>query len=117
MTTTAPPRTTVVTRPAVPAPQRRRRINARRASDHYAFWGSLAGALATSALLFQRLTPFSGGIGFVVCAWLCFLGLYALLVSRDEGKLTVRDRFASAVVHSLAAMLLGCWSGCCATSS
>ncbi|GAA1155296.1 phosphate ABC transporter permease subunit PstA/phosphate ABC transporter phosphate-binding protein [Kitasatospora gansuensis] len=107
MTTTAPPRTTVVTRPAVPAPQRRRRINARRASDHYAFWGSLAGALATSALLFQRLTPFSGGIGFVVCAWLCFLGLYALLVSRDEGKLTVRDRFASAVVHSLAAMLLG----------
>ncbi|WP_457029843.1 phosphate ABC transporter permease PstA [Kitasatospora sp. P5_F3] len=106
-TTTAPPRTTVVTPPAGAAPQRPRRINARRASDHYAFWGSLAGAVATSAVLFQRLTPFNGGIGFVVCSWLCFLGLYALLVSRDEGPLTVRDRLASAVVHSLAAVLIG----------
>ncbi|MFC9330423.1 phosphate ABC transporter permease PstA [Kitasatospora sp. NPDC057015] len=104
--TTAPPRTTVVRTPAPAAPQTRRRPGRRRASDHYAFWGSLAGAVALSALLFQRLAPFSGGIGFVVCTWLAFLGLYALLVSRDESGLAVRDKLASAVVHSIAALLL-----------
>ena len=105
--TTTTPRTTVVRRPASPTPQLRRRPGGRRACDHYAFWGSLAGAVAVSALLFQRFAPFSGGIGFVVCTWLAFLGLYALLVSRDEGRLAVRDRLASSVVHSIAALLLG----------
>ncbi|MCX5214898.1 phosphate ABC transporter permease PstA [Kitasatospora sp. NBC_00240] len=104
MTTTAP-RTTVVQPPATIS-QQRRRPGRRRATDHYAFWGSLAAAVALSALLFQRIAPFSGGIGFVVCTWLAFLGLYALLVSRDEGALAVRDRLASTVVHSIAAVLL-----------
>ncbi|MFB9369442.1 phosphate ABC transporter permease PstA [Kitasatospora albolonga] len=102
------PRTTVVGRPDASAPpQRPRRIAPRRASDHYAFWGSLAASVAMTALLFQRFAPFSGGFGFVICVWLGFLGLYALLVSRDENGLAVRDRLASVVVHSIAALLLG----------
>ncbi|MFD0259366.1 phosphate ABC transporter permease PstA [Kitasatospora indigofera] len=106
MTTTAPRTTVVVPPPAAAPPQPRRRPGRRRAGDHYAFWGSLAAAVALSALVFQRLAPFSGGIGFVVCTWLAFLGLYALLVSRDETGLAVRDRLASAVVHSIAVVLL-----------
>ncbi|GAA0677694.1 hypothetical protein GCM10010193_33730 [Kitasatospora atroaurantiaca] len=99
--------TTVVPGPAPAVEQPRRRTGARRASDRYAFLWSLAGALAFSSLLFQRFAPFSGGVGFAVCTWLAFLGFYALLVSRDESALAVRDRLASAVVHSIAALLLG----------
>ncbi|WP_371496953.1 phosphate ABC transporter permease PstA [Kitasatospora sp. NBC_00374] len=105
--TTHLPTTTVVVPPSATAPEPpRRRTGGRRGTDHWALWGSLAGALALTALLFQRIAPLSGAIGFVLCAWLSFLGLYAL-VSRDEGGTAVRDRLASVVVHSIAVLLLG----------
>ncbi|WP_405013394.1 phosphate ABC transporter permease PstA [Kitasatospora sp. NBC_01539] len=102
------PRTTVVP-PAGPAggpPPVRRRTGGGRPGDRWALGGSLAGALALGALVFQRFAPFSGAVGFAVCTWLAFLGLYALVVSRDENGLVVRDRLAAAVVHSLAALVL-----------
>ncbi|MER8186598.1 phosphate ABC transporter permease PstA [Kitasatospora sp. NPDC094015] len=110
MTTTTPavaaPATTVVARPvAPPAEPPRRRTGGRRAADHWALWGSAAGALALTTLVFQRIAPLSGAIGFVLCVWLSFLGLYAL-VSREEGAMAVRDRLASVVVHSIAVLLL-----------
>ncbi|GAA2137219.1 hypothetical protein GCM10009760_17420 [Kitasatospora kazusensis] len=98
---------TVVPAPEPAAEEPRRRVGVRRAADHYALWGSLAASVALTSLLFGRFAPLSGGIGFTVCAWVAFLGLYALLVSRDESGLVVRDRLVSAVVHSLAALLLG----------
>ncbi|TDT95721.1 phosphate ABC transporter permease subunit PstA/phosphate ABC transporter phosphate-binding protein,TIGR00975 [Streptomyces sp. 846.5] len=84
----------------------RRRPGTARASDRYALVGALAGGIGLTVLLFQYLLPLNGPLGFVVCSWVCFLGLYALLVAQDENGLAVRDRLAAAVVHSLAALVV-----------
>lgn len=99
--------TTLPTRTARPEGQERRRnTGTTRASDVYAIVGAAASSLALTWLFFTRLAPFSGGLGFVVFAYVLFLALYALLVSFDENGPAVRDRFASVIVHSLAALLL-----------
>jgi phosphate transport system permease protein len=103
----APPaRTTLPERTAPPAAERRRSTGTTRATDVYALLGAAAAALSLTWLFFARLAPFTGGLGFFACAYLLFVGLYALLVSFDEDGPAVRDRVASVVVHSLAALLL-----------
>ncbi|MFI1097099.1 phosphate ABC transporter permease PstA [Streptomyces sp. NPDC020917] len=99
--------TTLPARTARPEGQERRRnTGTTRASDVYAIVGAAASSLALTWLFFTRLAPFSGGLGFVVFAYVLFLALYALLVSFDENGPAVRDRFASVIVHSLAVVLL-----------
>ncbi|SEO99826.1 phosphate ABC transporter permease PstA [Actinacidiphila rubida] len=103
----APTGTTLPDRTAVaPAHERRRATTTLRGTDVYAMLGSAAASLSLTWLFFTRLAPFSGGLGFVVFAYVLFLALYALLVSFDENGPAVRDRIASAIVHSLAVILL-----------
>ncbi|MFD3312848.1 phosphate ABC transporter permease PstA [Streptomyces sp. NPDC058694] len=104
----ARPRTTIppAVRAAAPGGERRRSVAQLRASDVYAMAGAAAAALALTWLLFARLLPFNGAVGFVVVAYALFLGLYALLVSFDEDGPAVADRIAAAVVRSLGAVLL-----------
>ncbi|WP_328468419.1 phosphate ABC transporter permease PstA [Streptomyces sp. NBC_00448] len=103
----APPAaTTTLPGPAGPAAERRRSTSTVRRTDVFSAVGAAAASLALTWLFFTRLAPFSGGLGFVVCAYALFLALYALLVSYDEDGPTVRDRIASAIVHSLAVLLL-----------
>ena len=92
--------------PAAPAPEERRTLSQWRDSDVFALVGSVLGAGGLTWLLFTQLAPFSGAVGWVVVWYLCFLGLYALVVSFDEEGQAVRDRIAAAVIHSLAAVLL-----------
>lgn len=80
----------------------RRAISTTRRADVVALLGAAAAALGLTSLLFQRIAPWSGVVGFVTVSYLLFLVCYALLVSFDGTALTVRDRLASAVVHSLA---------------
>lgn len=86
--------------------EQRRSTRTLRATDV----GALAGALTTSVcltwVLFSVVAPFDGRLGFVVTAWLLFVGSYALLVGFDENAPTVRDRLAMVVVHSLAVVVL-----------
>jgi len=82
-------------------PERRRATGGARATDVYAVLGAAAAALALTWLLFARLLPFSGTVGFVLVAYALFLGLYALLVSFDEDGPAVRDRVAGVVVRTL----------------
>ncbi|WP_084718377.1 phosphate ABC transporter permease PstA [Streptacidiphilus carbonis] len=98
--------TVVVPSPPGSTEEVRRRPGAALPSDRYALVGALVGGVGATALLFRYLLPLNGPLGFVVCSWLCFLGLYALLVAQDENSLTVRDRLAAAVVHSLAALVV-----------
>ncbi|MFI8255455.1 phosphate ABC transporter permease PstA [Streptomyces filamentosus] len=93
-------------RPEPAGPERRRATGAVRASDVYAVLGAAAAALALTWLLFARLLPFSGTVGFVLVAYALFLGLYALLVSFDEDGPAVRDRVAGVVVRTLGLVLL-----------
>ncbi|MGW6009983.1 phosphate ABC transporter permease PstA [Streptomyces sp. NPDC055210] len=104
----ARPRTTLppAVRAAAPGGEPRRSVSQLRATDVYAMTGAAAAALALTWLLFARLLPFDGTVGFVVVAYSLFLGLYALLVSFDEDGPAVADRIAAAVVRSLGALLL-----------
>lgn len=89
-----------------PAGERRRVLSPLRASDLYALFGSAAGSLSLTWLVFARLTPFNGAVGFVVVAYVLFLGLYALVVSLDEDGPAVVDRVAAAVIRSLGLLLV-----------
>ncbi|WP_040477676.1 phosphate ABC transporter permease PstA [Longispora albida] len=88
-------------------PAGRRVLGESRLSDKLATLGAAAAALSFTALLYTQLTPFNGVFGFVVIAWLSFLGFYALLVSFDEDGPAVRDRVAAAVVRSMGLLLIG----------
>ncbi|MFJ5640296.1 phosphate ABC transporter permease PstA [Streptomyces sp. NPDC093223] len=84
----------------------RRNLSTLRATDVYAMLGAAAAALAITWVMFDRLLPFNGALGFVVIAYALFLGLYALLVSFDEDGPAVRDRVAAAVVQSLGVVMI-----------
>ncbi|MCM2421248.1 phosphate ABC transporter permease PstA [Streptomyces sp. RKAG293] len=102
------PRTTLPpTPPAAESPREpRRRLALLRATDVYAVLGAAAASLSITALLFTRLLPFSGGLGFTLIAYGLFLGLYALLVSFDEDGPAVRDRVAAVLAQSLGLLML-----------
>ncbi|MFE2290181.1 phosphate ABC transporter permease PstA [Streptomyces sp. NPDC059452] len=84
----------------------RRSLVLTRPSDTFALAGAAAAALSLTGLLFTRMLPFDGAVGFVVVAYVLFLGLYALLVSFDEDGPTIRDRLAGVVVRSLGLLML-----------
>jgi phosphate transport system permease protein len=88
------------------AAERRRPTGSLRRSDLLALGGAAAASLSLTWLFFARLAPFTGGLGFLVVAYVLFLALYALLVSYDEDGPVVRDRLASVTVHSLAVVLI-----------
>ncbi|GAA2414724.1 phosphate ABC transporter permease PstA [Streptomyces pulveraceus] len=86
--------------------ERRRSVSLLRATDVYALLGAAAAALSLTWLLFARLLPLSGTIGFLAVAYGLFLGLYGLLVSFDENGPAVRDRLAAVVVQSLGLVMV-----------
>ena len=102
-----PERKTFVVPPVSPdlPPQRRRSTSNFRRTDIWSIVGAALGAVALSGLLFQFL-PWNGALGYVVVTYVCFLGLYALVVSFDESGPAVRDRAVAVLVHSLAFLLL-----------
>jgi phosphate transport system permease protein len=54
--------------------------------------GAAAAALSISLLLFGRLAPLSGRIGFVVVAFVFYVAIYALLVSLTDRGPAIADR-------------------------
>ncbi|MFC8825910.1 phosphate ABC transporter permease PstA [Streptomyces sp. NPDC057137] len=86
--------------------ERRRSRSRLRATDVYALLGAAAAALSLTGLLFTRLLPFSGTVGFLTVAYVLFLLLYGLLVSFDEDGPAVRDRIAAVVVQSLGLVMV-----------
>ncbi|MEV0609618.1 phosphate ABC transporter permease PstA [Polymorphospora rubra] len=102
----APSTTLPAAEPGPDLPEVRRATGQLRRTDGFAMIGALVAAVSLTALLFTRLAPFDGLLGFVVVSYLAFLGFYTLLVSFDENGPTVQDRLAAAVVHSLASLML-----------
>jgi phosphate transport system permease protein len=84
----------------------RRSTSSRNTGDLVVLAGAAAAAVSLTALLFARIAPIDGVLGFVVVSYLLFLVLYALLLSINETWLAVRDRLAAVVVHSLALVAL-----------
>src|SRR5262245_46563848 len=86
----APPAggTTVVGAPEGPPPTIADRRNVRGVSrrDIATLAGAAASALCTTLLLFGRLTPLSGVIGFLVVNYAVFLATYGVLVAIEEPR-------------------------------
>ncbi|MFC9746371.1 phosphate ABC transporter permease PstA [Streptomyces niveus] len=88
-------------------PETRRAVSTAHAGDIRALLGALAAALGLTVVLFTRIAPFDAPLGFVVVAYLFFVGLYAVLVSFNENRVAVRDRVAAVITHSLAVLVVG----------
>lgn len=101
----APPRTTLPRRQERRYPPPPRPLTMVRLPDVVSVLGALLAAVASTGLLWQEISPFSGIIGAVVVAWILFVTCYAVLVSFDENRMTVRDRVSSVVLHSLALLV------------
>jgi len=66
---------------------------------------SALGALGLVWLLFERLLPLSGTLGFWLCWYAAFLVLYAVVVGSTQDRLAVSDRIV-AVLFSTAGLVL-----------
>ena len=70
----------------------RRRVRSARLDDRFNVLGAAAAGIAVAVLLFGWFTPLSGGVGWVLVAFVAFLGFYALLVSLSSDWQEVKDR-------------------------
>jgi phosphate transport system permease protein len=69
--------------------------------------GAAACALCVTALLWGRLAPLSGWVGFTVFAYVLFLIAYTVLTQLRADGPAVRDRLATVVMWSAAVILFG----------
>ncbi len=67
---------------------------------------SLGAALALVWLVYERLLPLSGSLGFLVCWYVCFLGIYAGVTALGNPRTVVVDRLVSAAIHGAAGVVL-----------
>ncbi|MGP3686111.1 hypothetical protein ACTVZO_15605 [Streptomyces sp. IBSNAI002] len=84
----------------------RRKTSTLHTRDVLALVGAAAASLALTTLLFGRVLPFNGPLGFTVVLYFAFMALYAVLVSLDENRSTVRARLAQGFAHGIAGLLL-----------
>ena len=84
----------------------KRAIGGTSRQDAMALAGAAVSSLCTTMLLFGRLTPLSGRLGFVIVWFLVFLGIFAALASLTEDRPAVVDR-VMAVLLTSASVLAG----------
>jgi len=101
----SPPRTTLPPRPAPLRQRQPRPLSIIRLGDVLAMAGAFFAALTTTGLLWQEISPFSGILGYVIMTWVLFVLYYAILMSFDENRPTVRDRVAAVIAQSLGALV------------
>jgi phosphate transport system permease protein len=106
--------TTTIPRPAAPvedvprpAAQGRVRLHGVTASDVVAVLGSAVGALGLTWVLYERVLPLSGGLGFWVFWYVVFIAMYAAVVAMTAGNgRAVADRLIATVMTSAAVIVL-----------
>lgn len=99
----APARTTIPQRPATSAAPPRR-VGGASFEEVTNVVGALLSALATTLLIFGRLTPLSGRIGFALVFFFVFLATYAGIVSMTNDLPAVTDKVMTAVLAAAAAL-------------
>jgi phosphate transport system permease protein len=77
----------------------RRTLRTRPADDLRNLIGSGVASLATVWLLYYRVLPFSGIVGFLICWFTAFVAFYAGSTYFTTPGPAVKDRAATAVVH------------------
>ena len=69
--------------------------------------GALIASIATTALLFGWIAPLAGEIGFVIVAFVLFVGFYVLLVALRSTWQDVKDRVVTVLLVSAGLVLFG----------
>jgi phosphate transport system permease protein len=86
-------------------PDRPRAVRARTADDRFAVAGCLAGSGALVWVAYERLLPFSGPLGFLLCWFTAFLAFYAAVTAMSHPRPVVWDRLVTAIVYGGAAVV------------
>jgi phosphate transport system permease protein len=73
--------------------------------------GSAAGALALDWLVYERLLPMTGAIGFWLCWYAVFLVLLAATSATTLDRVGVTDRVVGALVTTAGLVLVACLAG------
>jgi phosphate transport system permease protein len=109
MATTSTPQTpeTNLAVPAQATPERRIRLRPVTADEVYPPLGAAAGAIALVWVLYERVLPFTGALGFWLCCYGVFLILYAAVTAMRYGRRAVVDRLAAVAAASAGLFALG----------
>ncbi|UFS59212.1 phosphate ABC transporter permease PstA [Subtercola endophyticus] len=100
---TAPP--TVIPNPADTPIGPRRGVRESTLDERFNIIGALLAGPAIATVLFGWLTPLTGPVGWVVIAYLAFIGIYVLLVSLRADREEVKDRVLSVLLISAGVVL------------
>lgn len=84
-----------------------RQLRAMLPEDRGILAGSALSALSLTWLVFYRLLPIEGVVGFWLVCWLVFLAIYGFAVRSTAGRLAAADRVVAAVLWSAAVALFG----------
>jgi phosphate transport system permease protein len=106
MTTQAPPRPREPEIDADPVVEERIRPQGFRTSDALDLAGGAFGSFCLAYLLYERITPLSGGVGFFVTWYVLFLVMTWFLATNRLGALEARDQMARVVVGTVGIGLL-----------
>jgi len=84
--------------PGAPSPERRIRLRSFDSGDFGALGGAAIAAFCLDWLVYERLTPLSGGLGFWVCWYVALVLIYGLTQREQHGALAAKDRVATVVI-------------------
>lgn len=65
----------------------------------------MVAGLSLTWVLYSRILPTEGTLGFIVCWWLAFTAFYTLITGLRRGRVVLADRFAVIVAHSAAGLV------------
>ena len=85
----------------------RREVRGFTARQRFDLLGAGVAGAALAGLLFGWFAPLSGAIGWVVVAFLAFLGIHVLLVGLDSDLEEVKDRLAATLFSTAGVVLFG----------
>ncbi|MDF2443386.1 MAG: phosphate transport system permease protein [Subtercola sp.] len=85
----------------------RRRLREATLDERFNILGALVAGPTVATLLFGWFTPLTGPIGWVVVAFLAFIGFYILLVSLRSDREEVKDRVLTVLLISAGTILFG----------
>ena len=83
----------------------RRTLRSATLDERFNIVGALVAAVALATLLFGWFTPLTGAVGWVVVAFISFIGFYSLLVSLRSDAQEVRDRIMTVLLVSAGVVL------------
>ncbi|MFC8453132.1 phosphate ABC transporter permease PstA [Kitasatospora sp. NPDC057223] len=110
MTTLDLPAAPVAAAPAIepePAPEQRVRLGGVTREDVLTLAGAIGGSLALDWMLYERILPFSGALGFLVTWYVLFLAGYVALGRLQWGPQLVRERLVGVLAWSSGLLVVG----------